>query len=156
MNQQDFTDAFTLLLSGAAEMENEKEIKWKDGSGWPVTIEFLNNSPIQAIVRYGGAKEWFLNGKLHREDGPAVEYADGAKSWFLNGQLHREDGPAIEYADGDKDWFLNGQLHREDGPAIECTDGTKSWYLNGQKLTREEFNKRTKPTICAGKVEEEE
>ena len=82
-------------------------------------------------------------------------FADGTKYWYINGQRHREDGPAIEYADGAKSWFLNGQLHREDGPAIECTNGNKSWYLNGQKLTREEFNKRTKPTICAGKVVEE-
>jgi len=25
-----------------------------------------------------------LNGKLHREDGPAEEWADGTKYWFLN------------------------------------------------------------------------
>jgi hypothetical protein len=37
------------------------------------------------------------NGKLHREDGPAVEYADGSKKWYLNGKLHREGGPAVEY-----------------------------------------------------------
>jgi NADPH-dependent ferric siderophore reductase len=30
--------------------------------------------------------EWFLNGKLHREDGPAVEWADGSRSWWLNGE----------------------------------------------------------------------
>ena len=27
-------------------------------------------------------------------------YLDGYKEWFLNGKLHREDGPAIEYASG--------------------------------------------------------
>ena len=37
----------------------------------------------------------------------------------LNGKLHREDGPAIEDSDGDKYWYLNDKLHREDGPAIE-------------------------------------
>ena len=31
-----------------------------------------------------GDKHWFLNGKLHREDGPAIERADGSKSWYLN------------------------------------------------------------------------
>ena len=25
-------------------------------------------------------------------------YPNGDKSWYLNGKLHREDGPAIEYA----------------------------------------------------------
>ena len=33
---------------------------------------------------------------------------DGDKSWYLNGKLHREDGPAIEYANGYKSWYLNG------------------------------------------------
>jgi len=41
-------------------------------------------------------------------------FANGDKHWYLNGKLHREDGPAIEWANGDKSWFLNGQLHRED------------------------------------------
>ena len=45
-----------------------------------------------------GTKRWFLNGSLHREDGPAIEYADGDKSWFLNNKLHRKDGPASEFA----------------------------------------------------------
>ena len=64
---------------------------------------------------------------------------DGNKRWYLNGELHREDGPAIEYADGTKRWYLNGKLHREDGPAYEEANGYKSWYLNGQKYTEEEF-----------------
>ena len=36
-------------------------------------------------------------------------YPNGSKSWWLNGKLHREDGPAIEWADGDKSWWLNGK-----------------------------------------------
>jgi len=97
--------------------------------------------------------EWFnLDGKLHREDGPATEWFDGYKAWFLNGERHRENGPAIEYASGTKFWCLNDKLHREDGPAIEYSDGTKSWYLNGKKLTEEEFNQRTKS--CSGKIVE--
>ena len=78
------------------------------------------------------SKEWYLNGKLHREDGPAIERANGDKWWYLNGKIHREDGPAIERAYGDKEWYLNGYRHREDGPAIELANGTKEWYLNGK------------------------
>ena len=51
-------------------------------------------------------------------------YADGTKYWYLNGKRHREDGPAVECADGHKEWYLNGKRHREDGPAVECADGT--------------------------------
>ena len=58
-------------------------------------------------------------------------YTNGRKDWFLNNKRHREDGPASEWADGHKQWFLNGRLHREDGPAIEHVNGSKFWYLNG-------------------------
>jgi hypothetical protein len=31
-----------------------------------------------------------LNGKRHREDGPAVEYVDGTKRWYLNDVQYTE------------------------------------------------------------------
>ena len=62
-----------------------------------------------------GDKEWWLNGKRHREDGPAVEWDNGNKEWWLNGELHREDGPAFEWANGDKAWYLN---HEEVDPEV--------------------------------------
>jgi len=39
-------------------------------------------------------------------------YPNGTKHWYLNGRLHREDGPAVEYANGDKCWYLNGKLDK--------------------------------------------
>ena len=30
--------------------------------------------------------------------------------WTLNGKLHREDGPAFEWPNGDREWYLNGEL----------------------------------------------
>ena len=80
-------------------------------------------------------------------------YSNGDKHWHLNGKCHREDGPAIEWADGSKHWHLNGELHREDGPAVEWADGSKYWYLNGNELTETEFNKKTKKP-CENKVVE--
>jgi hypothetical protein len=35
-------------------------------------------------VHPNGSKEWYLNGELHRTDGPAFEGADGSKEWRLN------------------------------------------------------------------------
>ena len=61
-----------------------------------------------------GTKIWYLNEKIHREDGPAVEDANGTKFWYLNDKRHREDGPAIERFDGTKEWFLNDkEVHPE-------------------------------------------
>jgi len=59
----------------------------------------------------------------------------GSKWWHLDGKLHREDGPAIEYSNGTKTWYLHGLLHREDGPAYEGADGSKRWYLDGKEVT---------------------
>ena len=100
---------------------------------------------IEYVVKVfsNGSRYWYLNGKRHREDGPAIECANGARYWYLNGKLHRKDGPACEYANGTREWWLNGAPHREDGPAVECVDGTREWWLNGAEYTEEEFNKKT-------------
>ena len=76
---------------------------------------------------------------------------NGATRWYnKNNELHREDGPADEWASGTKSWYLNGKLHREDGPAVECASGSKYWYLNDKELTEKEFNNR-KNKPCIGK-----
>ncbi len=54
---------------------------------------------------------YIKNGKLHRENGPAVECADGTKSWWVNDERHREDGPAVEFAGGSKEWFVDGKQY---------------------------------------------
>jgi hypothetical protein len=102
-----------------------------------------------------GTKRWYLDDKLHREDGPAVEYTDG-RTWYLNGKLHRVDGPAMEYYNGSKYWFLNDKFHRTDGPAIELTSGTKYWFLNGVEYTEADWRNQTKKVkaTCVGKVVE--
>ena len=41
-------------------------------------------------------------------------YDNGNKSWWLNGKLHREDGPAYEGDDGYKQWWLNGKWMAEE------------------------------------------
>ena len=82
-------------------------------------------------------------------------YDDGSKYWYLNGKIHREDGPAVEFANGYKTWWVNGKPHRTDGPAIEYDSGTKVWYVNGQKMSEKEFNAYTNPIAsCEGKVVE--
>lgn len=82
-------------------------------------------------------KYWRLRGKLHRDDGPAIEYADGSNSWYLHGELHREGGPAVT-RETSKSWYKHGELHREDGPAVEFKNGNKFWYLRGKKYSTPE------------------
>jgi|SRR5579859_1015305 len=105
-----------------------------------------NNQPICQVDQFG-TKFWLLNGQYHREDGPAVEWADGSKFWYFSNLLHKLDGPAAEYADGDKHWFLHGKLHRLDGPAYEGKDGYKEWYYYGEHIkcfSQKEFKRLIK------------
>ena len=94
---------------------------------------------LHRLAYPGGSICWYQNGVLHRDDGPAVEWADGSKFWYQNNKFHRTDGPAVEYSSGTKCWYQNGQLHRPDGPAVDYADGSKRWYINGEELTEDEY-----------------
>jgi|ERR1700691_1529610 len=90
------------------------------------------------IVEYSnGAIYYYLNSKLHREDGPAKIYPSGTVFYFINGLRHREDGPAEIWDDGSILYYLNGLCHREDGPAEIWNDGTIFYYLNNNDITEE-------------------
>ncbi len=50
------------------------------------------------------AKDTPLNKPLNGR----VVYTNGDVCYFKNGKMHREDGPAIEWKDGDIDWRYYG------------------------------------------------
>jgi hypothetical protein len=91
------------------------------------SVPFQFTGVVECLENEG--KRWYVNGELHREDGPAVIYSDGSQEWWVNGFRHRADGPAREYSTGRKEWYLNGKLHREDGPASIEASGTRLWYF---------------------------
>ena len=45
----------------------------------------------EEVVSGNGTKYWYLNNKLHREDGPAMEFIDGGKYWRINGERLTEE-----------------------------------------------------------------
>ena len=69
----------------------------------------MENKPKCNIDVYGN-KRWYINGKLHREDGPAIELKSGTKKWLVNNKFHRLDGPAIEWNDGSCEWWINEHM----------------------------------------------
>ena len=73
-------------------------------------------------------------------------WADGTQSWWLNGKQHREDGPAVIYADGAQRWYQNDKRHRAAGPAVINANGTQFWWLNGEPLSEAEYARRTNKT----------
>ena len=94
---------------------------------------------------------WYVNGKLHREDGPAlVEYYENGQimsnECYVNGKLHREDGPAlVEYYENgqikSQKWYENAKLHKNDYSAII------NYYENGQMDEYEYLHKKHYPEI---------
>jgi antitoxin component YwqK of YwqJK toxin-antitoxin module len=88
--------------------------------------DFINNPRIKYYDN-GRKKleEWIVDGKYHREDGPAIIewYDNGQKefeSWCLKGEYHREDGPAYQ------EWFYGQLSHKE-------------LWLNGKQYLRKEW-----------------
>jgi hypothetical protein len=80
---------------------------------------------------------------------------NGDKLWYVDGKWHRVDGPAVEYASGTKCWYLDNKLHRVDGPAVEYADGRKEWWLDGKQLTESQWLEAVQPKpSCVGKVVE--
>jgi len=61
-------------------------------------------------------------------------YANGTKFWYLNGKLHREDGPATEYADGTKHWYLNDEKLTEEEFNRRMNPPTSKFKI-GDKVT---------------------
>jgi hypothetical protein len=102
----------------------------------------LHREDGPAVEYVNGTKLWYQNGQYHRLDGPACEFTNGDKFWYQNNKRHRLDGPAIEFISGVKYWYQNGQCHRLDGPAYEHENGTKRWYIEGKEYTEKEYNKK--------------
>ena|ERR1700690_3953879 len=67
-----------------------------------------SNSKSKCYTHDNGTKIWILNGKYHRENGPAIDQFDGYKAWYFHGKWHREDGPARVWPDGICYWYING------------------------------------------------
>jgi hypothetical protein len=51
---------------------------------------------------------WNRGGQLHRENSPAVEWDDGEKEYWVNGKRHRDDGPSSIDINGNTEWFFEG------------------------------------------------
>ncbi len=93
-------------------------------TGWfpttPVTTRTLRTFKssfstigVDTILHANGDIKWWQN-----ENVSVLECnINGTKLWY-DGKLHRLDGPAIEYSDGTKEWYREGKHDRVDGPAV--------------------------------------
>ena len=54
---------------------------------------------VRPVIYSNGSYEWRYEGEFHRIGGPAYVDIGGTEWWFINGKQHREDGPAVLYKD---------------------------------------------------------
>ena len=113
-----------------------------------IMTKFRTSVCHQKLLRngYTSTNPYIIFGKWHREDGPAllsIWNENYKKEWYINGLLHRVDGPAYEFKSVDgmsmNEWSINGKLHRLDGPAIErWNDFTgwvfRKWFIHGKEV----------------------
>lgn len=75
-------------------------------------------------------------------EGRCYVYYNKYYCWLIKGvKLHREDGPALEFDDGSKCWYCENQLHRLDGPAVIDNRGNKTYWIHGWKFDEEIYCK---------------
>jgi hypothetical protein len=60
-----------------------------------------------------------------------IKHDDGTKEWYQEGKYHKEDGPAIEYASGSKFWFIEDKIIKTQH-GVSLTPG-KVYKLIGKK-----------------------
>lgn len=107
-------------------------------------ITYKNNDNI--------IKEWYTNGKLHRDYKPSIIFYDKneivtKEEWYMDNLLHRRYGPAVIWYENKERkqeiWYMYGELHRVDGPAvIEYKDGKgikETWYRDDKKISNDEI-----------------
>lgn len=122
------------------ELENALSVKKTEGKtiyvfadGIECHVEKNEPTPQRLGSEY---IRWYKNGKLHRENGPAIENEivgrQWSKAWYQNGKRHRVDGPAYMDSSGDRQWYKHGKRHHIDGPAVEYRNGGFEWYKNGK------------------------
>lgn len=56
------------------------EYTYIDRSGYSI-----KNEGFETILNDDGDRKWYLDGKLHREDGPAIESGLSKNLWYLHG-----------------------------------------------------------------------
>lgn len=62
--------------------------------------------------------------------------ASGGVCWLLGGIVHRDNGPAREWANGNKFWCQYGEVHRLDGPARIFKNDLRAnqWWVRGNHI----------------------
>lgn len=103
----------------------------RDPEEGPAELTFGSLDEETGLKKIKVAK-YYLNGALHRLDGPAVIHESGKLEYYKNGKRHRDDGPALIYPGGESEhYYIRGVRHRTDGPSATWKDGYVEYRVKG-------------------------
>lgn len=66
---------------------------------------FVDMACFTGVFKFHDKISYCKNGNLHREDGPAIEYANGQKVWYIRGK-EIKFSDLIDHLVSDKDIFI--------------------------------------------------
>jgi hypothetical protein len=92
-------------------------------------------NPGKQVTKYGDYTIHTHNNILHNDSGPAV-VSSFSKEWFVNGKRHRDDGPAIMYLEHPQprgyshgkhicEWYTDGEY--KDSAQIDSETFDQHW-----------------------------
>lgn len=124
-----------------------------DCHGNTVTV----HEPYRKIEYTSGSVEYYMDGLLHRDYGPAYIDKD-IVIYYRHGMIHNDNGYAMlkntyrnlstvprKFNDQGKYWVKNGMIHREYGPAYIYSTmykKTLKWFLDDKPV--KEYNGKDK------------
>ena len=132
--QEDFVNAYVAWMSGIAEWYNDKEIIWPDDKFATTTIEFVNNSVSELIVRRYNSPTDKKSEILFKDNTIRC-----VRSFFDDGNLSMEQYLSNGMKNGVcRHWHPNGQLASETYYDHGIPHGTKTtWYDDGDMKKQE-------------------
>lgn len=129
----------------------ERDIKWSHFS-FGVNLQELND---EFMEKYQNKLDWFVISSQNKTITTefAHRYRDkiGFLGYYKDGKLHREDGPALlsdrdcfilinrithfHVLKGTVIWAQKGEIHRENGPAVIHPGEIELNYIHGDNVT---------------------
>lgn len=97
------------------------------------TIDDKSYTGVARTV-YPAALNYYVNGRLHRIDGPARICDDGSEMWLYEGVYHRIGGPAITSKNPEHQMFIETQA--------------ETYYIHGACYTEEDYWKHPLVVHC--------
>ena len=84
------------------------------------------------VMLNGDIRKYDEKGQFHNDKGPATITCDGTATWYIHGRKHRLDGPAIEGRYGYHEYWVDGsQIYWKEAHPAAVKE-----FLRKQKLSK--------------------